>query len=174
MKRILLLAGAMALVLALLSLVSRYQTTSLGAQPSAPVPPAPAPAGEGVPPPSDGPPPPATPVNWGNPVRVIPPTPAPSVKKPAKPASVVEELVAILNETKSTDTFLATLAVLVKFGKEARAAVPAIVRNADRLAVFTGFAGAGDEGKTAREVVETIYTILDGENQKLATPGTAR
>jgi hypothetical protein len=49
---------------------------------------------------------------------------------------LVQELVKILNETKSPQTLLATTLALMPMGKKAQAAVPAIIRNAERLKVF--------------------------------------
>jgi hypothetical protein len=49
---------------------------------------------------------------------------------------VVQELVKILNETNSPQTLLATTLALMPMGKKAQSAVPAIIRNAERLKVF--------------------------------------
>jgi hypothetical protein len=49
---------------------------------------------------------------------------------------VVQELVEILNETKSPQTLLATTLALMPMGKKAQTAVPVIIRNAERLKMF--------------------------------------
>jgi hypothetical protein len=78
---------------------------------------------------------------------------------------VVHELVAILNETDSKDTFLVTVLLLKKLGAESKPALPAVVRNAERLAIFKGAATAGDDVRTrrqrlAREVFEAMEEIV--------------
>jgi hypothetical protein len=54
----------------------------------------------------------------------------------ATEASVVAQLIEILNETKSPQTVLAATLALMPMGKKAQSAVPAIIRNAERLKVF--------------------------------------
>jgi hypothetical protein len=49
---------------------------------------------------------------------------------------VVGELVTILNETKSPDTFVVTVSCLGMMGHDARMAVPSIIRNAERLGLL--------------------------------------
>jgi len=46
---------------------------------------------------------------------------------------LLSELIAILNETKSVDTFSVTVGVLSEMGPRAESAIPAIIRNAERL-----------------------------------------
>jgi hypothetical protein len=48
----------------------------------------------------------------------------------------VGELVSILNETRSPDAFLVTLSILQEIKPDARAVVPEIIRNAERLRLF--------------------------------------
>jgi hypothetical protein len=52
---------------------------------------------------------------------------------PAVKVNVLRELINLLNDTESPQTFLATLEVLVPMGKKAHTAIPAILRNAERL-----------------------------------------
>src|SRR5690349_17232994 len=54
-------------------------------------------------------------------------------KSPSDSGNVLDELTAILKETKSTETFLVTTMVLGRMGPEAKRALPAIIRNAERL-----------------------------------------
>jgi hypothetical protein len=49
---------------------------------------------------------------------------------------VVKELIKIMDETKSPQTLLATTLALMPMGKKAQSAVPAIIRNAERLKVL--------------------------------------
>jgi hypothetical protein len=164
MKRILLLAGAVALVLGSLSLAS-YRAQ--GPADAIPVPVIPPPASTDAP---------ATPAdnsnaqNWAKPSGDGPAAPA-VTRKPGKPASIVDELVAILNETKSKETFTVTLTVLQKFGKEAKPAVPSILRNADRLGLFAGALAGDSKGKQAsNDVLEAIDSILGKESDQLPSP----
>jgi hypothetical protein len=48
-------------------------------------------------------------------------------------AKLVEELRSLLQDTSSRDTFLLTVKALADIGPEARSAVPAIIRGAERL-----------------------------------------
>ncbi len=96
----------------------------------------------------------------------------PSTDRPAKPATLVDELVIILGETQSKETFTVTLAVLRKLGKEAKPAIAAILRNADRLCMFKGGLDGDSRGKEmSQEVLEAIDVILDSVNVK--SPATA-
>jgi hypothetical protein len=54
----------------------------------------------------------------------------------ATEASVVAQLIEIMNETKSPQTVLAVTLALMPMGKKAQSAVPAIIRNAERLKIF--------------------------------------
>ena len=120
---------------------------------------------------------------WGqSPPRTSspPPGPPPSLcSAPSQPAAphrpacaarsdnekLVEGLVAILNETDSTDTLLVTVAALADLGPRARLAVPAIIRAADRLGLFKGLAqqkkGQGEDHE-GMAVVDAIDQILKG------------
>jgi hypothetical protein len=48
----------------------------------------------------------------------------------------IRELLSILNETRSPDAFLVTLSILQELKPDARAVVPEIIRNAERLRLF--------------------------------------
>jgi hypothetical protein len=56
--------------------------------------------------------------------------------------SVVSELIAVLSETKSKDTYLAAVMTLSRMGARAQPTVGAILRNGERLGVFEGAFGA--------------------------------
>jgi hypothetical protein len=107
------------------------------------------------------PPPTVSPVS-PNPVGIVPlgaptpnwqmqraqPVPAPNFQ-PQSPASIpvpppppktngdlIHELIQIINETRSVDTFFVTTKLLEDMGAKSRVAVPAIIRNAERLELF--------------------------------------
>jgi hypothetical protein len=95
----------------------------------------------------------------------MPPAPA---LVPGDP--VVQELVAVLDRTSSPDTYVVTTAVLGKMGFAARPALPAVVRNGERLGVFKGVAGINKANEPplptemvqeARKVVEDILASVD-------------
>jgi hypothetical protein len=116
-------------------------------------------------------PPTSAPARPSDPVLSAPPTPATTRACPAQAPSanekVVGELVALLRETRSPDTFLVTVMVLGRMGAEARPAIPDIIRNAERLNVFkdvTRPAGRGDELGLAEGVWSSIEMILDGSS----------
>jgi hypothetical protein len=75
---------------------------------------------------------------------------------------VVQDLMAILNETSSPDTFMVTTMVLGKMGFAARPALPAIVRNGERLGLFRGLADPNKANgmEVAEAVMESIDLIL--------------
>jgi hypothetical protein len=72
-------------------------------------------------------------------------------------AEVVAELVKILNETKSGDTFVATLMALSQF--EDKSPLPVVVRNAARLGLLKGM--SKDENPTRAHQLVGAY--LSGE-----------
>jgi hypothetical protein len=60
-----------------------------------------------------------------------------TVSQPQKSTGdLVQDLIQIINETNSVDTFFVTTKLLEEMGSKSRAAVPAIIRNAERLQVF--------------------------------------
>src|SRR5207245_2151527 len=64
-------------------------------------------------------------------------------------AGVVEELIALLDETQSRDTYLATVLVLSRLGSEAKPALPAALRNAEQLGLLRGICKHGRPGKAS-------------------------
>jgi hypothetical protein len=82
-----------------------------------------------------------------------------------------EELIAILNETQSVDTLCVTVKVLESMGRTARPAVPAIIRNAERLGLFKGLTRSNGQSRKAKlgdEIVEAILKINEGEQKSPA------
>src|SRR5207253_8820767 len=73
---------------------------------------------------------------------------------------VIAELVAILDETRSRDTYLLTVLALSQF--EDRAAMPAVIRNADRLGLTRGIASANPSAG-ANPAQEIVVGYLTGE-----------
>ncbi len=78
-------------------------------------------------------------------------------KKTKNDAEVVAELVKILEQTKSADTFVATLLALSQF--EDKSPLPAVVRNAGRLGLLKGICKE-DKPNHAQEM---IGAYLSGE-----------
>jgi hypothetical protein len=81
---------------------------------------------------------------------------------------LVHELVTILNETKSADTFVVTASCLGMMGHDARPAVPSIIRNAERLGLLKGASEVvcdeeSEESKPTKQqrMAEGIMDCLD-------------
>jgi hypothetical protein len=95
-------------------------------------------------------------------------------KAVSKNDPIVGELTAILNETKSAETFLVTTIVLGHLGAEAKPALPAIIRNAERLELFEDLYDAnvstGDRA-AAQKVIAALEMILD---KKIGAKGRIR
>jgi hypothetical protein len=88
----------------------------------------------------------------------------PVAKSPSDNDRVIDELTAILKETKSAETFLVTAMVLGRMGPEAKRALPIIIRNAERLELFEDLykANAAAENRAAaQEIVAALEMILD-------------
>ena len=70
------------------------------------------------------------------------------------------ELVAILNETKSVDTFVVTLSLLEGMGKQAEPAIPTIIRNAERLGLFKDHSSPrAANGELAEDILGCLEKI---------------
>jgi hypothetical protein len=77
---------------------------------------------------------------------------------------LVDDLVAVMGETKSKGTFLAAVITLGQMGAEARPAVAAILRNGERLGVFTGTFSLGSNGPGQEHIVlEVLGAIVCGQ-----------
>jgi hypothetical protein len=70
----------------------------------------------------------------------------------------VSELTAVLAETQSPDTYVATLVVLATLGAESRPALPAAIRHGERLGVFRGAFRRQD--KNAAEGLQEVFQYL--------------
>ncbi len=71
----------------------------------------------------------------------------------------LRELVEVLGETRSVDAFLAVVTVLARENKEARAVVPAVIRNAERLGIFGRF--ALDKDAPEAQLAQNVTELLD-------------
>jgi hypothetical protein len=101
-----------------------------------------------------------------------------TASSPAKASSaksnIIEELTAILKETKSPETFLLTTMVLGRMGPDAKSALPAIIRNAERLELLEDLfdtsapeANRDKNGTRAKfvDAIEMILTVKDSANR---------
>jgi hypothetical protein len=88
--------------------------------------------------------------------NITPPVNA-ATKESSAEDQVVHDLIDILNETKSPQTLLATTLALMPMGKKAQAAVPVIIRNAERLKLF---APLKDMSSTKAENATVILTAV--------------
>jgi hypothetical protein len=79
----------------------------------------------------------------------------------------VRELVAILDETRSVDTFLLTATALAELGSKAKPAVQAIIRNGERLQVLKDHATQTvpnvERMRCAQQVHQAVIRILKGD-----------
>jgi hypothetical protein len=88
-------------------------------------------------------------------------------KAVSKNDPIVGELTAILNETKSAETFLVTTMVLGRLGAEAKPALPAIIRNAERLELFEDMfdtrASADNPSRAAQQEIGDALEMILGK-----------
>ncbi len=92
-------------------------------------------------------------------------------KKPKDDAAVVAELVAILDETKCADTFLATLLALSQF--EDKSPLPAVVRNAARLGLLTGLSKESNPTQAQVAIGAYLSGEMGAENRQPVPPAPA-
>ena len=119
---------------------------------------------------------------WQEPARAqipLPPPPPPvglpQVPAPSLPpgpvadhgvvpgAGFIDELVSILNETRSPDAFLVTLSILQEIKPDAQTVVPAIIRNAERLRLFKR-TDPDQPTEQQKMIVECIAALLKKDN----------
>jgi hypothetical protein len=77
--------------------------------------------------------------------------------------ALVKDLVKILDETKSFDTFCVTASILCRVGAKARPAVPGIIRNAERLKILDKHLLSDKEtkkSKVANDFLEGLGKLL--------------
>jgi hypothetical protein len=83
-------------------------------------------------------------------------------------ADDTKELLAILKETESPDTFLITLKLVVARTPDARGLLPTAIRNAERLGITKGMAS----GKLTHEqemFAEAIEDLADAKKARAST-----
>jgi hypothetical protein len=115
--------------------------------------------------------PPACAEGWSRPASRSP-FPVPTC--PAAPAAshadeaLVNELVAILNETASRDTFCMTVQILGALKADPRLVAPAIIRNAERLKISKGILKPESQWTPEQEIVARgLQFFISGKE----TPG---
>ncbi len=86
---------------------------------------------------------------------------------PPRKGGLVEELIDVLDKTHSADAFLVTLKLLEKLGTPAVSAIPAIVRNAERLGLFKDHLHAKDRDS---ELVNEIARSIEQLRHETAEP----
>jgi hypothetical protein len=95
-----------------------------------------------------------------------------ATKLPKTTAELVQELVLILAETKSEQTFTLTVGILSELGQDAKSAIPSIVRNAERLRLLKDN-DSGSSKQMSSDLLMAIQVILGNGSQPLmATPDT--
>jgi hypothetical protein len=88
--------------------------------------------------------------------------PCPSCTADANKAGskLAAELVAILNETESVDTFLLTMSCLEAARPNAELVVPALIRNADRLGITKGISSGKNRTEQQEALLNTLEQLL--------------
>jgi hypothetical protein len=95
---------------------------------------------------------------------------APCSPSAADPAATefVHELVAVLNETRSSDAFIATVLALHRAGVDGKLVVPAIIKNAERLKLFVDT--NPDQGTAQQKtIMEAVLLMLKKGGKKVST-----
>jgi hypothetical protein len=85
---------------------------------------------------------------------------APAGKQSSK-EKLGQELLTILSETTSEDTFLVTLEVLSAADIDPAVAIPAIIRNAERLGMLDGFSKGDRQDKAQEAIGEVLKHFCD-------------
>lgn len=98
------------------------------------------------------------------PIASVPPT-APAPKNEA-----TEELVKLLNETESIDTFLVALEALAALDPNYTRAVPLAIKNAERLELLDGITGADKKTKEQQSFTALVKVFVDAKKAPPAPP----
>ena len=103
------------------------------------------------------------------PPQSAPKSPPAQACEPSGPnGALVKELVKILDETQSPDTLLVTVGLLAEMKADAKLAVPAAIRAAERLQVFgTSLVSSknNQEDSTANELAELLMELVRREDK---------
>src|SRR5262245_34392608 len=71
-----------------------------------------------------------------------------------------EQLMEVLSKTRSTDTFMVTLALLIENKADPKTTVPVVLMNAERLGIFDDHLGDdGPKSKLADDVKDMILQL---------------
>ncbi len=101
-----------------------------------------------------------------------------TVVKPAKTVTSeddVAELLTILNETTSVDTFVVTLGMLVELEPERKGMIAAVIRNADRLGLLKGVVTSGKpipEHEAISTALEKMVAARNEAKNRSTRPAT--
>jgi hypothetical protein len=80
----------------------------------------------------------------------------------------VHELITILNETRSSDAFIATVLALHRAGVDGKLVVPAIIKNAERLKLFIDT--NPDQGTAQQKtILKAVMLMLKKSEHKVRT-----
>jgi hypothetical protein len=77
---------------------------------------------------------------------------------------IIDEMIAILKETKSEETFIVTAMALGRLGPAAKRALPQLIRNAERLELLSGLFDANadaEDRKVVQHVAEAIVMLAE-------------
>jgi hypothetical protein len=96
--------------------------------------------------------------------------PLPAVPPPPADDTVVRELVTVLDQTKSRDTFCLALPVLTALKGDGRRAIPAVLRNAERLHISRGMRQEGAKWTREQKLVADCLQALAGRPGARARP----
>jgi len=93
---------------------------------------------------------------------------SPSAEPSGPNGALVKELIKILDETQSPDTLLVTVGLLAEMKVDAKLAVPAAIRAAERLQVFGASLVSSknnQEDSTANELAELLLELVRREDK---------
>jgi hypothetical protein len=98
-----------------------------------------------------------------------------TVCQPVMPASApkneaTEELVKLLSETESVDTFLVALEALAALDPNYTKAVPVAIKNAERLELLAGIAGSDKKTKEQQAFTGLVKVFVDAKKGPVFTP----
>jgi hypothetical protein len=101
------------------------------------------------------------------------PTRGPLCERPAK-QDLLSELIAILNETKSDDTFSVTVHLLAEMGPKAESAIPVVIRNAERLGILTDHMRRNSsESQRVTALTEALSVLVREKNERRCAPAVS-
>jgi hypothetical protein len=81
---------------------------------------------------------------------------AESAIRASKNIQLAQDLVAILNETKSPDVLLMTMETLAELKAEPHLVIPAIIRNAERLNLLEGICTSETRNRDQKKILEML------------------